>query len=167
MKKLILIIAFSIVLVQCENYDKEPVSYHNQNYHFVTDSFIEMKNIYSVYVPVYSELYHQQGRKLNCTITLSIRNINIKDSIYLFNVDYNDSKGDIIINYIDSTLLLTPLESIEFTIEGNENRAGTNFIVKWGSKQDVINKPIIQAVMIGTFNQQGFSFKTDGIEINN
>lgn len=167
MKKLIFIIAISIILVQCENYDKEPVSYHNHNYHFVTVPFSEMKNIYSVYIPVYSEIYHQHGRKFDCTITLSIRNTNFKDSLYLFNVDYNDSKGDIIRNYIDSTLLLYPMESVEFHVDENKNRAGANFIVKWGSKQSGVNKPIIQAVMIGSFNQQGMSFTTDGVEIDN
>lgn len=167
MKKLILLISLSIILVQCENYGKDPVSYHNQNSRFVTVPFTEMNAISSVYVPVYSEIYHQHGRKFYCTITLSIRNTNFKDSLYLFNVDYNDSKGDIIKSYIDSTLLLYPMESVEFIVEENENRPGANFIVKWGSKQSKANKPIIQAVMIGTFSQQGVSFITDGVEIDN
>lgn len=167
MKNLIPLITLSIILVQCKNYVKEPNNSHNKEFHFVTESISEMKSSYSVYVPTYSKLYHQHGVKFSLTTTLTIRNTNIKDSIYLFNVDYYNSKGEIIEMYIDSTLLLTPLETYELIVEENEDLEGigTNFLVKWGAKQTNINKPIIQAIAIGTFNQQGVSFKTEGVGI--
>ena len=44
---------------------------------------------------------------------------------------YNDSYGNRLCDYVDSTILVSPLESIEFVVEGRENigGAGANFII--------------------------------------
>ncbi|MBN2213700.1 MAG: DUF3124 domain-containing protein [Bacteroidales bacterium] len=120
-------------------------------------------------MPIYSDIYHIDGhRRFLLTSTLSIRSTTQKDSLFVFNIDCYDSKGNLLCVYIDSALILRPLESLEFVVEYDEKQggAGANFIVNWGSYTDVSN-PCIQAVMISTHGQQGVSFVTDGINLEN
>ena len=69
--------------------------------------------------------------------------------------------------YIDSTILLFPLESIEFIVDEKEitGGAGANFIVSWGAN-NYSDQLLIQTVMIGTEGQQGISFVTDSKNID-
>ena len=61
-----------------------------------------------------------------------------------------------------STLLLCPLESVEFVVEEDEQAggAGANFIVKWGATR-YSDQMLIQSVMISTYGQQGMSFMSN------
>ncbi|HPQ54459.1 MAG TPA: DUF3124 domain-containing protein, partial [Spirochaetota bacterium] len=58
---------------------------------------------------------------------------------------------------------LGPLESIRFIIPESDTfgGSGANFIVKWSAAVDV-NNPVIEAVMIGSRQQQGISFVSRG-----
>ena len=63
-------------------------------------------------------------------------------------------------------MTLKPLESVRYLVKESDMRGGSgaNFIVKW--KADVpVNRPIFEAVMIGTRGQQGISFTSRGHEI--
>ena len=65
-------------------------------------------------------------------------------------------------DYVDSTFLVSPLESIEFVVEEVENigGAGANFIIEWGAT-NYSNQLLIQSIMIGTYEQQGISFTSE------
>lgn len=122
----------------------------------------------SVYVPAYSNLYHMEGsRKSYFTVVLSLRNISFTDTVYFTKVDYHDSRGKKIRQYIDKPLVLRPMESAEYIIEQTEDQggAGANFIVDYKTNALIRNKPIIQAVMVGSIGHYGFSFKVDGVDI--
>ncbi|PTN10070.1 DUF3124 domain-containing protein [Mangrovibacterium marinum] len=115
------------------------------------------------YVPIYSDIYHIDGTKrFLLTSTLSIRNTSLTDTAYVFSANYNDSYGKQLRKYIDSTILLKPLESIEFVVEYQEDQggAGASFLVDWGARENA-GQLLIQAVMTGTSNQQGLSFLTE------
>lgn len=120
-----------------------------------------------IYVPVYSEIYHQNGQHtFLLTATLSIRNTSLKDTVYLKNINYYDSEGKELKHYLTNIIYLKPLESVEFVVGYNESEGGVgaNFLLDWaGSSQKAI--PLIQAVMIGTTSQQGISFITEGVKI--
>jgi len=121
-----------------------------------------------VYVPVYSDIYHIDGtRKFALTATLSIRNASTTDIFYVYSIEYYDSDGRLLRNYLDSAIIVKPMHSVEFVVENKESDggAGANFIVKWAAEKKVTN-PVIQAVMIGTESKQGISFAVDGITTN-
>jgi hypothetical protein len=86
--------------------------------------------------------------------------------MYVQIADYYDSKGDLHRHYLEKPILLAPLESVEFVVEDREMHggAGANFIVDWGTNHPGMI-PVIQAVMIGTADQQGISFVTEGVTI--
>ncbi|MEZ5039509.1 MAG: DUF3124 domain-containing protein [Saprospiraceae bacterium] len=122
----------------------------------------------TVYVPIYSDIYSKtKDVRFNLTATLSIRNTSLSDSIYIEDIDYYDSNGRLVRNYLEKVLLLRPMHSIEYVIEEDDTEGGTgaNFIINWGATvMDV--KPVFQGVMISTHGQQGISFLTEGVSIS-
>lgn len=164
-------ILFSVLLLLLMACDRsvnfDPVSYYSPRftYNDFTSSDVEISH--SSYVPVFSDIYHIDAtRRFLLTATLSIRNISPADTIYLFNADYYDPFGILLRNYLDSTLVLKPMQSVELVVEDKEHLggAGAKFIVNWGGDSLAI-APYICAVMIGTSGQQGISFVTGGILI--
>lgn len=120
----------------------------------------------TVYVPIYSEIYsgHRQ-KKILLTATLSIRSTSMVDTTYINSIDYYNTEGKLVNNYIDKTLILGPMESIDYVIEREDTSGGTgaNFLVAWGAKRNT--KPLFQAVMISTTGQHGLSFIADGVSL--
>ncbi len=155
-------------LASCINNEKKPVNFPSHAY-IPTNLLKENADTsHLVYVPIYSDIYHQDGSKrILLTATLSIRNTDLHDTLYLFNIDYYNSKGDQIKNYLKNPLRVKPMESLEFIVEEKEKQggAGANFLVHYGGSNH-LNHPVIQAVMIGTSGQQGLSFTTDAVDIH-
>ena len=68
--------------------------------------------------------------------------------------------------YIDKPITLNPLGSSRYVIPERDKSGGSgaNFIVEWHSDK-LVNRPIIESVMIGTQSSQGVSFTSRGREI--
>lgn len=121
-----------------------------------------------VYVPTYSEISHLKGeRNFIMTVTLSIRNISPSESVYIGRVDYHGADGALLNEFIDKTVEVKPLETLEFVVEYGdfETDPGSKFLVSWGA-ESALNPPVIQAVMVGTSAQQVISFVTNSVVIN-
>lgn len=117
-----------------------------------------------VYVPVYSDIYGTGGnKKIKLSATLSIRNTDMQNEIIVSVVDYYDTHGKLIRNYIESPIKLKPLQTVNYLVDYNEELGGVgaNFIVEWVAEEEV-NEPIIEAVMIGTSSSLGISFVCGG-----
>lgn len=133
--------------------------------------YIEKPNLAyedTVYVSIYSDIYSEtKDVRFLLTATLSIRNTSLTDSIYINDIDYYDTNGELVQRFIEKTVLLKPLQSIDYVIEENDTKGGTgaNFIVNWGGKSDQL-KPIFQGVMISTNGQQGIAFTTEGVSVS-
>lgn len=121
----------------------------------------------TVYVPIYSDIYSESKEfRLNLTATLSIRNTSFTDSLFIQDIDYYNTDGDLVRKYLQGTLSLKPMQSIEYVIEEKDTQGGTgaNFIINWGARSSAM-RPVIQGVMISTNGQQGISFVTEGISL--
>lgn len=119
------------------------------------------------YLPIYSHIYHvHEHRTFDLTITVSIRNISLSDSVYILTADYYNTIGENIRQYIKTPIYLNPLETIEIIIEEQdiEGGSGANFVFEWAKANDK-NPPLFEAVMISTYGQQGLSFATRGVPI--
>ena len=122
----------------------------------------------TVYVPVYSHIYqHNRTRTFNLTATLSIRNTDLNNSFTLKKVYYYDSDGNLVYKYLDEPQTINPLSSTSFVVEEEDLRGGVgaNFLVLWEASQQV-TKPVFEAVMISTAQNQGISFVSVGRVIN-
>jgi len=121
-----------------------------------------------VYLPVYSHIYQiHEHRTFDLTITVSIRNVSLTDSVYILSADYYNTEGKKLRNYFKHPVYLSPLETIEIIIHetDREGGSGANFIFNWASGNRN-TPPLFEAVMISTFGNTGISFTTRGIEIN-
>ena len=121
----------------------------------------------SVYVPLYSNIYYGDREKpFELTATLSIRNTDTKKEITLISVDYFDSNGNFLKQYVKEPVKLNKLASTRYIIKSKDNSGGSGakFIVRWQSSESV-NPPLIEAIMISTKSGQGISFVSRGLSI--
>lgn len=121
----------------------------------------------STYLSVYSEIYSRTERStIDLTATVSIRNINQKDTIYLTKAEYFNTRGDLIRSYFQKPVYVAPMETIEIIIDQDDQEGGTgaNFVFDWFNSVDV-HEPYFESVMISTYGQQGLSFTTRGVRI--
>lgn len=119
------------------------------------------------YLPVYSHIYkrHEQ-RTFELTITASIRNVSLRDTLYILNADYYNTKGEKVRSYIASPIFVAPLETVEIVVDEKDSSGGSGakFIFNWAVKNPK-NPPLFEGVMSSTLEQQGISYTTRGIQI--
>lgn len=119
----------------------------------------------TVYVPVYSYIYHynSQNHVVNLSATLSIRNADLSNALILKAVRYYDTRGQLVREYLDKPSALKPLAATDFFIETDDTTGGlgASFIVEWVAEK-AVHEPVIEAVMISTASAQGISFVSNG-----
>jgi len=165
-----LLCLFSIILLfACENPVKEEGAIPPANDWTTKKATITLPDSLLVkggtYLPVYSEIYQRnKDFTFALTATVSIRNISLRDTIYLYKADYYNTQGDLLHSYIDSPIYVKPMETIEIVVAEDDKNGGTgaNFIFEWSKEKDKLD-PFFEAVMISTSGQQGLSFTTQGI----
>lgn len=168
MKKLVYITLFTALVTLCACQDTNPLhpkaetppepKTYNGTFNFPVEK--------EVYVPIYSDIYSRtRNYKVFLAATLSIRNTSKNDTIYLQNVDYYDSAGHLVRNYLEKPIYLHPLETVDYVIDEADEAGGSgaNFLLTWGAKKQL--HPVIQAVMLGSIGQQGITFTTDGVVV--
>jgi len=168
-----ILFAFTLVLLLagCTGKNTDKVTkrnYPSHNYRYANIDTALLKYTEKDYVPVYSDIYHQDGTKrFLLTATVSLRNTSMVDTAIILSVTYYDSHGKKLKEYIDKAVILSPLESIEFVVEEAENRggAGASFIIDWGAAR-YSKQLLIQSIMIGSYGQQGISFLTEARVMN-
>jgi hypothetical protein len=127
------------------------------------DNYVQGKT----YLPVYSHIYHiHEHKSFDLTITISIRNVSLTDSVYILKADYYNTVGTKVRQYLKDYVFLKPLETVEIIIEDRdmEGGSGANFIFDWAMKNDK-NPPLFEAVMISPYEQEGLAFTTRGVRI--
>lgn len=170
MKKSLFYLIATIFLTSC--FEVNP-NLNNENQDVLEEKLMYIDRVElnwqdTIYIPIYSDIYSEtKDVRFNLTATLSIRNTNLTDSIFIEDIDYYDSYGKKVRQYLDRVLLLQPMQSIEYVIAENDTAGGTgaNFIVNWGSNSNAV-RPLFQGVMISTHGQQGISFLTEGVSIS-
>jgi hypothetical protein len=123
----------------------------------------------TTYVPIYSDIYSKtKDTRFNLTATLSLRNTSLRHSIYITSIEYYNSSGERTKAFLNNSIVLKPMQSVEYVIEEHDTTGGTgaNFVIKW-SAGHVDVEPIFEGIMISTNGQQGISFTTQGISISN
>lgn len=120
-----------------------------------------------IYVPAYSHVYYLGGAAYSLETTLSIRNVDLNNAVYLTYVKYFDTTGKLVKTHLDETIRLGPLQTIEFLVERQDSSGGSgaNFLIEWLGDHNT-NKPLVEAVMVGTSGTQGIGFGRTGIEIS-
>jgi len=118
----------------------------------------------TIYVPACSHVYHgDRQQSFYLTVTLSVRNTDPVHPITIVAVDYFDTAGKLLKQYLEKELKLDGMASAEFIVRESDRTGGlgANFVVVWKSAEKV-TEPIAETVMIGTMSQQGISFTSRG-----
>jgi len=157
-----------MVLQSCEE-PKEVSSINPVNWEKRTMKSVpkDSLNEGSTYLSLYSEIYSRtEHSTIDLTATVSIRNINQRDTIYLKKAEFYNTKGDLIRSYFNNPIFVAPLETIEIVIDEDDQEGGTgaNFVFDWFMSSSS-HEPYFEGVMISTYGQQGLSFTTRGVRI--
>lgn len=168
MKKIVLFISLSILLLSClekkeissinpENWSKREVKVP------IKDSLVHGKSYLSIYSQIYSSSEHKTH---NLTAMVSLRNTSEKDTIYLLKGEYFDTHGLSLRSYFKHPIYLAPLETTEIIIDEMDVEGGTgsNFIFEWKTPIGC-PEPLFEGVMNSTVGQQGLSFTTQSKRI--
>lgn len=121
----------------------------------------------ATYLSVYSHIYSETEHKTHpLTSTVSMKNTNRTDSVYITKAEYFNTAGQPIRTYFNEPIFLAPMETVEIVIDQEDlvGGSGANFIFDWVIKPDS-HAPLFEAVMISTYGQQGLSFTTQGHEL--
>lgn len=117
-----------------------------------------------VYVPIYSSLYVSDNvRPISLAATLSLRNMSEHHGVVVDSVEYYDSDGKQLEQYLEAPAMLGPMMTAEFFISRFDRAGGSgaNFIVRWST-----NAPgpdlLVEAVQQGRDGTAGVSFVTEG-----
>ena len=154
---------------QAEEFKKEISKRQNNNYeHFQAtnekiDSTFDKKK---VYVPVYSHVYISENKYVRLSITLSIRNSDTSKDLYIESIDYYNTEGKLVKQYLSQPHILKPMASIDYVVnlEDMSGGNGAKFLINTASKNKISN-PIAQAIMINTLGNSNLSFVTQGFII--
>ena len=168
MKKGILLILLAAFASSCEDQKNissyDPVDWEARGVeNSVTDSLRKGQSYLSVYSEIYSQTEH---RTHNLTSTVSMRNVDMKDTIYIDKAEYFNTKGEPIRIYFEHPIFIAPMETVEIVVDETDMEGGTgaNFIFEWSTKE-TSPEPLFEGVMISTSGQQGLSFTSKGVRI--
>ena len=118
----------------------------------------------TIYVPAYSEIFtHNEDQTVKLTVTLAIHNSDPNASIIIRYVNYYDTTGTLVRNYIEAPVEVPPLATAGFVVNEEDTSGGwgANFLVEWGAEMPVY-EPVIEAVMISTNGSTGISMISQG-----
>ncbi|MDT0553024.1 DUF3124 domain-containing protein [Urechidicola vernalis] len=165
MKKVIKLLIAVMVLISCEN-KKEVISVDAENWkERVLSRELDGSLISgTTYLSIYSQIYNRtEHRTHDLVATVSMRNTNRTDSVFIEKVDYFNTKGDLIRSYINKPIYIGPMETVEIVIDELDRDGGTgaNFLFDWKMNHSS-NEPFFEAIMISTSMGQGLSFTTQG-----
>ena len=168
MKYLSLGLLVVLLMISCkEGSDSGPAAEKNLDAQKAEIAAVDSLEVLKTYLPIYSQIYQFTAeRTYDLTTTISIRNISMKDRLYVLEANYYDSSGKVIRALIEEPVYLEPLQTAEFVINELENEGGSggNVIFNWAIA-DPRNEPLYEAIMISTYGGQGLSFTSRGIRI--
>jgi hypothetical protein len=165
----LLVVLFVSAFAGCTPSDKEissidPVNWKQRQ---ATPGATDSLETGASYLSVYSEIYGKTEHITHMlTATVSMRNPNAADSIFLTSADYYNSQGALIRSYFNHPIYLAPMETVDIIIDEEDETGGTgaNFMFHWHKKPGT-HDPIFEGIMISTSGQQGLSFSTQGVRL--
>ncbi len=168
MHKVVTLLSLALITISCfekkENSSINPVIWEKRS---VTTPLSVTLIQGATYLSIYSQIYSQTEHITHdLTTTVSMRNTNEQDTLYIESAKYFDTKGKLIRTYFDKPIYLQPLETVEIVIDQQDQAGGTgaNFIFHWRASSKM-SEPLFEGIMISTYGQQGLSFTTQGKRI--
>lgn len=108
----------------------------------------------TLYLPVYSHIWHGDRMGLNkspttslVSVLISIRNTSLKTPIKILSARYYSTEGRLLKEYLAKPVLLSTMGTLEFFVERRESEGGSgaNFVIQWDSTTTT-NPPVVEAL---------------------
>lgn len=123
----------------------------------------------SVYVPVYSHIWHgnldAKGKPQTLLLSsmLSIRNTDPEGTMVVRSVRYYDTAGKMLREYLPQPARLGPMASTDVFVEHKDDAGGSgaNFVVSWSADKP-ISAPIVEVVNAYFFGPHSLAFTSPG-----
>jgi len=162
---LFLFITFCLVSCNLKNPSTQQIP-KTTEFHPIQATSVVMIRGQLIYVPIYSSLPYAKNGHIPLNAVLSIRNTSNKESIIISKVEYFDTNGKSLKDFLTTSFRLGKMATKEFVIPSDDLSGGTgaNFIVRWDS-ENAVSTPIIESIMYGTLGTNSFSFSSRGQEI--
>lgn len=165
--QIILILLLAITFISCKN--QESITENNSPPISISPETLKIPDTGGrkvkgqvLYMPVYSNIPHLKKQDYDLSAFLAIHNTDLIHQIKITKVDYFDTNGKLIKNFISSDQQIQPLATKIFPIsKENQSGAGANFLVEWIADQPV-NEPLIESVMKDLSGNKGISFLSQG-----
>lgn len=156
--KWLLIMMTVLLITGCDNSsERRPLT--TGSFQPVTGRDLRVVTGQIVYVPSYSEVFlGREGLNMQLAVTLAIHNTDLNAPIIIQSVRYYDTDGNVVRDYINEPVEVSPLATTGFLVEDSDRSGGwgSNFIVEWVAEEPVY-EPIIEAIMVSTRGTQGIS----------
>ncbi len=115
-----------------------------------------------LYMPIYSNIPYSEKRHYDLSAFLAIHNTDLKNRIKITRVDFFNTDGKVVNQFIAADQWLDPLATAIFTIpQKDQSGTGANFLVEWMADQPV-NEPLIESIMKDLSGNLGLSFLSTG-----
>jgi hypothetical protein len=164
---IILILFLAVVFISCQNEGSKtinnqlPVSANPETLKIPDKGGRKLRG-QVLYMPVYSNIPHLKKQDYDLSAFLAIHNTDLTHRIKITKVDYFNTDGKLIKNFISSDYQIDPLATKIFPIsKEDQSGAGANFLVEWISDQPA-NEPLIESVMKDLSGNKGISFLSQG-----
>jgi len=153
---LILMVVALAIFVGCSPTASEPIK--TGSFQSVTGRDLRIVTGQTLYVPAYSEVLLGTDRSHQLAVTLAVHNTDLDAPIFLQSVRFYDTDGNIVRNYVEETIEVSPLATTGFLVEVNDTTGGwgSNFVVEWVA-EEAVYEPVVEAVMVSRRGAQGFS----------
>lgn len=126
----------------------------------ISSEDLEIVTGQTLYVPAYSEIFNADNTTTyDLTVMLSVRNTDFDAPIIIESIEYYDTDGNLVKEFVENPIELAPMATTDVVIDRLNDKGGTgaNFIVVWGAEEPV-HEPVVESLMTSTSQQQGLSF---------
>lgn len=117
-----------------------------------------------IFVPAYSDVFiGDAGQTIQMAITLLIHNTDPDDEIIIESVQYFNTDGEMVREFIEQPVTLRAMATTGFVVNASNSSGGwgANFTVSWGAPTPVY-EPVVEALMVNTSMAMGVSFVSQG-----
>lgn len=127
----------------------------------------------TVYLPIYSSmLFGNLSRggvpsRVLLSAMVSIRNTDPSRTVRLMSVQYHDSTGKLLREYLQEPATIEPLSTREYFVELHDDSGGSgaNFLMRWESDTPA-SPPLLEAIHANLDSARGVVFITQGITVS-
>lgn len=165
--EVLILIGIIVVLYKMNDPASPSQASYDLNFETVKDSnqtLLNKDGLITSYIPAYSHVYVDEGSNLEMAITLSLRNIDMKNSVSIKEVLYYDTNGKLIRKYLKDGHTLKPLETKEVFIKKSdvEGGSGANFTVLFEASPET-KRPLFEAIMVTSEKGSSYIFNSRGV----